>query len=164
MPLFALHHLLCRTDSIIWDVRFHPSTSRHPGSNEHMASPTKVRISATEPKTRGMKIIFDHFKWEIEVFPSGRECVLVEDVLLEIYDFLQAPLSRAEWYKLGKIMERTRIHACRCDRLIDGPATYELDSSIKLIDILGIYTVFGGLTPLRPMEWLLTFQERPDHG
>lgn len=76
-----------------------------------------------------------------------KEILTVSHVLVGIYDTMQAPMEKEDWDDETSNSKRG-LHQNRCERLARDVASFEVDSHIKRVGILGDKTVFWGLLGL----------------
>ncbi|KAF8518295.1 hypothetical protein BU17DRAFT_91169 [Hysterangium stoloniferum] len=160
-PLLRLYRDTTST-CIKWDTRLPPSSALSSIERDRTISLSEVRMEAVRPKRSGVRIIFEHHpEWYIDVLPLSRNYLLIEDVLLAIFNFLQRHVSLRAWGMLKDGVQK-RAHMARYERLAKGPVEYETDSKVKYVDLLGSHTLFGGLRVIGPDEWSVTLLKRRD--
>jgi Family of unknown function (DUF6699) len=151
----------------VWDVSQGILTAQRLTSlhSLEMVTPRFLAHPATEPPVSRMRIVFEPFKWEINIRIPPRapdKFISIGLVLESIHGTLHQSLDSEEWRGIGK-PERSRIYQAMCARLAKSPPSIKADGHVWKIDYLLDRTRFLGLRPTGdPETWILSLAPQVD--
>ncbi|KIJ34302.1 hypothetical protein M422DRAFT_263616 [Sphaerobolus stellatus SS14] len=164
-PEKELHDLLANENKrdFYWDVRTSPVKKfqyRASGAVSYITDEV-LEEEAMGPKSKGMRIVCDRYKWIFDVKRPETGSLTLKVILEGIFNGLHEPLTEAEWKELSS-GEKRNAHISRGIRLAYDTTSFDVDSRMKRVDVIGERSMFSGLRlDDATEEWIMILSNRP---